>query len=177
MRIGSGSASVESGHVETGTTVSFDTGIVPKSLTVRMQEPVFSVRMTPDCRGRLSPLRLNLLNTSAGGVCKYELRINAALTGATWSAGDSVTYDQDPGAQGRSLAEQGSRMQVDTAASAVRGGTTVISGYLIDAEVRDLLVDFSDFSQIDGTTDTLTLVATFMQGSVDLSASIQLREF
>ena len=145
-----------------------------------------SFRLDPERnRGSLRPTRLSLLNAGSAGTCKYELRLNPALAGATWARGASYTFDSAPTAAHPlpltlSLkADGGSSLQVDTAATEVSGGQTVVSGYLCDAEVRDLDMDFSLthlHAGIAGEPDVLTLVVTFIQGAVDIAASVQFVE-
>ena len=180
MVAGTAIVSCDGSHDVPGRPVSFDTGIVTKELVRHEQTPLVSFRLSPERnRGALHPMRLSLLNKGASGTCKYELRLNpAALTAATWGAGTSYTFDVvSPVVQ--SLSDTGTSMQVDTAATAVSGGVTLVSGYLFDALVRDISVDFSLtqlHAAIDGTPDVLTLVVTLIAGTVDVAASLQFLE-
>jgi hypothetical protein len=186
MMCGTAIVSCDGDHDVQGRPVSFDTHVSTKSLVIREQNPIMSFRLDPERnRGSLRPTRLSLLNTGSAGTCKYELRLNSTLTGATWTKGASYTFDSaatssQSNAQTLSLkSDMGSSMQVDMDATEVSGGLTVVSGYLSDAEVRDLDMDFSLthlHATIDGHTDTLTLVVTFIHGAVDIAASVQFIE-
>ena len=179
MVAGSAIVSCDGDHDVPGRPVSFDTHIVTKELVRHEQTPLVSFRLSPERnRGALHPMRLSLLNKGASGTCKYELRLNPTLTSATWTAGDSYTFDiVSPIVQ--DLSDTGTSRQVDTAAAAVSGGVTLVSGFLFDAVVRDISVDFSLtqlHAAIDGTPDVLTVVVTLIAGTVDVAASLQFLE-
>lgn len=181
VRQGRAISSCDGEHTVPGRPLSFDTHITQTTLTTQKQVPIISFRMQADRnRGRVHPQRLNLLNTMAAGSCKYELRRNATLVGADWAAGSNYTFDEDAAGTSMSLRDQGSFVEVDTAATEVTGGHTVLSGYLYNSESRDVAMDFSELqltSRIDGTSDTLTLVCFFIAGVCEIAASMTLVEY
>lgn len=179
MHVGAGIISCDGEHDVPGRLVSFDTHVDTKELFTLDQTPIISFRLTPERnRGSLRPMRMSLLNIGASGTCKYELRLNASLTGATFAAGNSYTFDVSaPTTQ--ALPDIGTNLQVDRDATAVTGGITLVSGYLFDSVVRDLSVEFSLMqlhAAINGTPDVLTLVVTVIAGTVDVAASLQFLE-
>eukprot|EP00873_Tetraselmis_striata_P043715 jgi/Tetstr1/463979/TSEL_008784.t1 len=164
-----------------GRPYSFDTHLTQTGLTAQVPIPIMSLRLRSSRnRGRIHPQRLSLMNRDAGAVLKYELRLNAALTGATFAKSESFSYDNAAGTGALALSDFGSFAEVDTAATAVSGGVTLASGFFTDTAFRDVELEFREIqlvADIAGLTDTLTLVCTYIQGASTVSAGLGWLEY
>lgn len=178
---GRGIASCDGTYTIPGRVYTFDTHMDLLTLTNQTPVPVLSIRLSANkSRGRIYPKRLSLLNVSAAGTIKYELRLNASLTGADFAAAENYSFDNSGRTGSLKLSKQGSFAQVDTEASAVSGGFTVVSGFLHDNVSREVGIDFSELpivSSIDGTSDVLTLVCTYVVGVATVGASLSWTEY
>lgn len=130
---------------------------------VGQSEPILSLRLADNCiRGKLRPKTLHVLNTSAGGIGRWELYMNANLTGESFSS-----------VNGYSFAE------VSTSENNYSGGTLISSGYIVDVSEKE--IDLEDTNKllatIKGDADTLTLVVTRVKGSLTVLATIEWQEF
>jgi hypothetical protein len=134
---------------------SIDAGITKKvnndqGLTV----PLISVRLLEENnRARLSLKRLIVFNTASGGIGRWELVLNATLTGASFSAvTDSLT-------------------EISTAETDATGGKVMASGFVSDdgMEVIDLTDnDIYATASIPGVSDVLTLRVTNVSGFLEM---------
>lgn len=181
MRQGRAISSCDGSYSVPGRPLTFDTHLTRRTLNVQRPVPIISFRMNAlRNRGHILPQRLNILNVLSAGSCKYELRLNPALTGATWAAGSNYSFDEAAAGTSLSLLDQGSFMEVDTAATAVRGGQTLLSGYVYSSESREIEGAFHDIalcSTIAGRPDVLTLVCTFIAGVCEIAASAMFTEY
>lgn len=178
---GRGIVSCDGPYDVRGRPFTFDTHVSLTTLTLQQPVPLLSIRLSESRnRGRIQPMRISMMNVDASGTVKYELRLNATLTGDSWTAGESYSFDNAAGTGTQSLSGSGSMSQIDTDATAVSGGLTVVSGYLVDNVTRDLSLDFQDIqlaSGISGRPDELTLVGTYIQGSSSVAVALQWTEF
>eukprot|EP00873_Tetraselmis_striata_P033658 jgi/Tetstr1/453922/TSEL_040841.t1 len=176
MRQGRAIVSCDGVYDVPGRPYSFDTHLTQTVLTSQVPIPIMSLRLrSRRSRGRIHPQRLSLMNRDAGAVLKYELRLNAALAGATFAKSESFSYDNAPGTGALALSDFGSFAEVDTAATAVSGGLTLASGFFTDTAFRDIALEFREIqlvADIAGSTDTLTLVCTYIQGASTVSAGL-----
>lgn len=181
MRQGMAVVSCDGMYDVLGRPYSFDTHMQQKTLTSQTPVPILSVRLRGSRnRGRIHPQRLSIMNRDSGGVFKYELRLNATLTGATFAKSEAYSYDTASGDGSLALSQYGSFAEVDVRATAVSGGTTLSSGYFTDAEFRDVALELREIylvSNIAGVADTLTIVCTYIHGAATVSAGINWLEF
>lgn len=122
--------------------------------------PLMSLRLADAYeRAKLYPKDLEIVNIAAGGVGRWNLQLNPTLTGASFS--NVSTY---------SFAE------IDTSATAASSGVTIASGYIYDAGVQKISLNDKDISllcSINGTQDVLTLTVTNLNGTLNVSSSIE----
>jgi len=132
-------------------------------------KPVISIRLKQTrCRTTIHPLSFMMLNFKDNSQFKYRIVLNATLTGATWTAGSQLPAD--------------SAAEVDIGATAVSGGTTLISGYCSSSSER---VSFADmkarlelYSSIDGATcETMTLVIEYINVDAQVLGDFQWIEY
>jgi hypothetical protein len=140
----------------------------PKRLTVvDGSVPLVSLRLSASAnRARLLPRRLTLINLAAGGVGRWDLVFNAALTGASYASPSGA-------------ASASSYAVVSTAETAATGGTVLASGYFYDLQPVDVALDRTVpalLAAVDGTPDVLTLVVTDLQGTVNVLAGVEWAE-
>lgn len=142
------------------TTKSADGGITKKvnnesGVTV----PLLSLRLQSSAnRAKLMIRHLQVLDTSSGGIGRWELVLNSTLTGAAFSA---VTD---------SLAE------LSTTETDSTGGKVLASGFVTDNGVLDVDLSDSDLfatADIAGNPDVITLRVTNVSGVLELLGAIQ----
>lgn len=181
MRQGRAVVSSDGMYDVSGRPYSFDTHMQQRTLTSQTPVPILSIRLRDSRnRGRIHPQRLSLMNRDSGGVLKYELRLNATLTGATFTKSEAYSYDDASGDGALALSQYGSFTEVDVDATAVSGGITLTSGYFTDAEFRDIALEFREIhlvSDIAGIADTLTLVCTYIHGAATVSGGLNWLEY
>lgn len=181
MRQGRAAVSSDGMYEVSGRPYSFDTHMQQRTLTSQTPVPIMSIRLRNSSnRGKIHPQRLSLMNRDAGGVLKYELRLNATLTGATFAKSEAYSYDDASGDGLLALSKYGSFTEVDVDATAVSGGVTLTSGYFTNAEFRDIALEFREInlvSNIAGFADTLTLVCTYIHGAATISGGLNWLEY
>lgn len=145
---------------------SHNNGVTPISVTTR--RPILSVRAKtagPNSVRNTGALFLREVELNAvGNGSFYEIVLNGALTGASWSSVDA-TY---------SLAEK------DTSATAISGGIVIHSGYVLSgagASRSGTADDFSKdlalvYSSLGNVQDTLSIVCTSMSGTSSVLSSM-----
>ena len=162
-------ASSESGFNPVGLIRSASTGITAKSVSTTLT-PIISIRL----EAANSAKSMCLINHTAMVITNdyIEMAIvkNATLTGASFGA---VGSD--------SIAE------FDVGASAATGGTTIYKSYTTQSgngavgvsSISDIYEGFSTQlgSLLDGTTETLTLLARTTTGTADMLGALTWREF
>jgi hypothetical protein len=180
---GGGVVSCDGPYHIPGRGFTFDDHLSLKTLTSQTPVPLMSLRLSSGRnRARVYPTRLVILNVDSAGTAKWELRLNATLTGATYAASSAFSYDNPAGTGALSIAERGAFSEVDTAATGASLGLTLASGYVHDSRVVEVNLEeqFKDsplLADIAGNTDALTVVATYMQGAVTLAVSLHWTEF
>ena len=141
-----------------------DSGTLFKTLSSAGSIPMFSIRLlTPFGRSKLHPKKFTLVNSQAGAIAKWMLVLNPVLTGAVWRPVDSTS----------------SWTEFSNAETGSIGGTVLSTGYIIGASVNE--IDISDklpalSSRLSGATDILTVVLSYVQGTVVASGGIEWRE-
>lgn len=133
------------------------------------RRPIFSIRADTTGIGRtirnygqIIPYSVDMYLDAS---IYYELVINGTLTGASFSALNT-----------NSLAD------IDTAATAITGGTTVIAGPLGASSKSSLTNDVSNlfplvYSSLKNTQDTLSIVCTAFGGTANCSAAVSWLEY
>ena len=134
--------------------------------TVTTDTPVWSIRLNPNTnRSMIIPVLMNIIMTSGTKVLYWKLIKNATLTGASWS-------------------NWGIFGQLDTATTSYSGGAEIMDGYVniggsttISQSV--FLNDQEVFigRKIDGTSETLTLVASTSGGTAKFVWDAKIREY
>jgi hypothetical protein len=131
-----------------------------KMLTSPSTVPLLSLRLRdPYERAKLYPKDLEIVNLAGGGVGQWELVLNPTLTGAGFSNVVASSY-----AQG------------DISATSFTGGVSIASGYVYDAGVSKVSLNDKDISLlcgITGTQDVLTLLMTNLNGTLNVTSSIE----
>jgi hypothetical protein len=129
-------------------------------LTSPSTVPLYSLRLEDSYeRAKLYPKDLELVNIAGGGVGQWELVLNATLSNAGFSNIATSSY-----AQG------------DRSATSSVGGLSIASGYIYDAGVSKVSLNDKDISLlcgIDGTQDVLTLLLTNLNGTLNVTSSIE----
>ncbi len=141
-------------------TFAYDLGSNFKLLNTVSTVPLWSIRLADAYeRAKIYPKELEILNISAGGVGKWDLTLNPTLTSASFS---NVSIS--------SFAE------ADSNATEASGGICVASGYIYSAGVTKIPLNDKDISvlcSISGTQDILTLQVTNINGTLNVSSSIE----
>lgn len=154
----------EGGYTQYGVTEVAGTGSYPLRLTdAHTFYPVVSIRLDSSRLDSIVlPSQVDFLSTSVN-YYQYELRLNATLTGATWSG----------------ISQTGS-VDIDTAATAVTGGTIIQSGFVSARENVELsALSYFQFQlgrTLAGVSDVLTLVMTSTGNNADILAQIGWQE-
>jgi hypothetical protein len=150
----------EAGYNEIGYTETAGTGVTTKRVTsAGTYIPLVSIRMNSSrLDSVVNPTQVDILSPSVN-YYRWALLLNATLTGATWT-GTTATGAVD----------------VDSAATAVSGGTEVAAGYA-DARTAITLESQGIFQYQLGRTlanvsDTLTLVITSTSNNADVLGEI-----
>jgi len=135
---------------------------VKRLATAGTYYPIVSIRLNSSYLN--SVVKVNQVDLLSPTVNYYRwvLLRNATLTGATWAGTGSTT-----------------RVDVDTAATAVSGGTPVQSGYASSREVAQLQAE-NIYAQLGrtlaGVSDTYTLAITATSNNADLLAQLGWQE-
>ena len=138
-----------------------DSGTLFKTLTARGSIPLFSIRLSSlYARSKLHPKKFSLVNTQQGAIGKWMLVLNGELTDATWTAVD----------------DRSSWTQYSNTETGCVGGTVLSTGYTLGSGITE--VDISDklhalSSTTSGRTDTLTVIVTYVQGTLVVSGGIE----
>lgn len=154
----------EGGYTQYGVTETAGTGVNEVRLsTAGTPYPIVSIRLAPTRLDSIVlPTQVDFLSTSVN-YYQFQLLLNATLTGATW-AGTSQTGS----------------VQIDTAATAVSGGTVIQSGFVSARSVVELsALSFFQYQlgrTLAGVSDTLTLVMIATGPNADTLAQIGWQE-
>jgi hypothetical protein len=147
-----------------GTTRSFYITTL-KSVAALTPTPVISIRLSSTNIDGIVDVVKTVIYTQSNDDVVWQLILNPTLTGSTF-------------------ANSGGYVELDTAATALTGGTILDSGFLRQGEnsqlsSSDLLKQVSSFlgSTIDGTADIITLSASSRTTPADVLGSITWREF
>ena len=139
---------------------AYDLGANFKLLNTVGTTPLMSLRLADIYeRAKIYPKDLEIVNIAAGGVGKWQLSLNSTLTGASFSNVTSSSF-----------------AECDSNATAVSGGIPVASGYIYDSGNTKVHLNDKDISllcSIDGTQDVLTLQVTNINGTLNVSSSIE----
>jgi hypothetical protein len=153
----------EGGYISTTQVYTAGTGITPKRLSsAGTYYPIVSIRL--DSTHLNSIVKLHQVDILSPTVNYYRWIVlkNATLTGATWTSTFSTA-----------------RVDVDTGATAVSGGTEMESGYIASRELASLSLDniYGQLSRtLAGVSDTFTLVMTATSNNADVLAQIGWQE-
>jgi hypothetical protein len=154
----------EGGYNQFDVAETAGTGINVKRLTTAgTYYPIVSVRLASNRLDSIViPRQVDILSPTVN-YYRWELLYNATLTGATWSG----------------LSQSGT-VEYDTDATAVSGGTEIQSGYATSRELNSLLdanmFQFQIGRNLDGTSDTVTLVITATGNNADILAQLGWQE-
>ena len=152
----------EGGYNNAYFTYSAGTGINVKRLTTAgTYYPIASIRLqTGFLNSIVRVAQVDVLSPTVN-YYRWSLIKNATLTGATWASASSTT-----------------RVQVDTAATAVSGGTEVQSGYVSSRELTSLQQSFYSTlgRTLAGVSDTFTLALVATSNNADVLAQIGWQE-
>lgn len=154
----------EGGYNQFNVAETAGTGINVKRLTTAgTYYPIVSVRLASNrLNSIVIPRQVDILSPTVN-YYRWQLLYNATLTGATWSG----------------LSQSGT-VEYDTAATAVSGGTEIQSGYATSRELNSLLdanmFQFQIGRNLDGTSDTVTLVITATSNNADILAQLGWQE-
>jgi hypothetical protein len=137
-------------------------------------QPLFSVRLRPDTNraAKIVPRRLRLVNIEAG-LAKWSLVLNPGqLTGASFADVGAGSYGQFSDAE---------TAVSDVGAGPGTAGTVILaSGYISQARgpvTIDVNADGLPLcSDVEGRSDVLTLVVTYMRGVVSVLSAIEWME-
>lgn len=153
----------EGGYTASTQVFTAGTGINVKRLTtLGTYYPIASIRLNSTHLNSI--VRLNQTDILSPTVNYYRWVIlkNATLTGATWNSTFSTT-----------------RVDVDTEATAVSGGTEMEAGYVAGREIVSLSLDdiYGQLSRtLGGVSDTFTLAMTATSNNADVLAQIGWQE-
>lgn len=135
-----------------------------KNITlVGQSEPLMSLRLKNTCiRAKLRPKTINLLNTSPGGVGKWELRLNPTLTDAAFASVHPSSFSE-----------------VSTVETHATQGIILCSGYISDVGEKQIQLPDTNkiLATIEGDSDVITLVIHLLQGSLTTMATVEWQEF
>lgn len=151
-----------------GRTFAASNGATPIGVTTR--RPILSIRAQQFMNG----IRNNVLLLPQSLSCRVttqdayiELVRNGSLTGASWTQVDGVN----------------SSAEYDVAASAISGGTTLFSSFAIVNAAQPIFVSENvlsklvlTYSHLLSQADTLSVVATSMNATSNLSATLNWKE-
>jgi len=141
-------------------TFAYDIGSNFKLMNTTGTSPLMSIRLANTFeRAKIYPKDLEIINIAAGGVGKWQLTLNPTLIDASFSSVDASSF-----AEG------------DSNATDAVGGVSVASGYIYSAGVTKVPLNDKDISllcSIDGTQDVLTLQVTNINGTLNVSSSIE----
>lgn len=154
----------EGGYNSFGVTQTAGTGTTVKNLSLKdIYYPICSIRLASTrLDAIIVPKSLSVLSPSVN-YFRWVLLQNATLTGSTWA-----------------ITSQTGTVQIDQAATAVSGGTEIVSGFLSSRESVDLAA--TDFFQyqlgrtIAGVSDTVTLAIAATSNNGDVLAQLGWQE-
>ena len=131
--------------------------------TVGESRPIFSLRLKEEAnRAKLAAVKLTVVNTSAGGVGRWELVENA-----TFDAADTEFEDVDAEV---SFAQFSSAETVASAGRVAASGFVMGTGVtLVDLESKGIYVS----SNVAGAPETLTLRVTNVNGTLEILGGIE----
>jgi hypothetical protein len=150
-----GTVITEGGKATGGIVRSVNNGTTYKTANGGNRVPLITIRLkSANNRASLVPLKFEIINSNATDF-RYELVLNGTLTGASFN-----------GALGYA--------ELDTAATSINTGTTILSGYSL-GNVQVSTVDLADIltsveSDIAGTSDILSVVITPISNTTAMAA-------
>ncbi len=144
---------------------AYDLGSNFKMLNASSNAALFSIRLSDTYeRAQVHVDKLEIINIASGGVGKWQLILNpSSLTGQVSFSNVAST----------------SFVEADMSGLQADGGICVATGYIYDAGVTQVPLSSKDISllcSITGQQDTLTLSATNINGTLNLSASVEWSE-
>lgn len=153
----------DSGYQGSVNTVSYDLGSNLKTISVAGDVSLLNVRLAKAYgRTKAKINKVEFINISPGGVGKWRLLLNPSLVGQP-SFGSVSTF-----------------VEVDTGATSATGGTCLASGFLYDTGVISIPLTDKNIlllSSISGVSDVLCLLVTNINGTLNMSASIEWSEY
>jgi len=153
----------EGGYTASTQVFTAGTGITVKRLASQgTYYPIASIRLNSSHLNSIVRLEQTDMLSPTVNYYRWVILKNATLTGATWASSSSTT-----------------RVDVDTASTAVTGGTELESGYISSRETASLRLDniYGQLSRtIDGVSDTFTLAMTATSNNADVLAQIGWQE-
>ena len=156
-----GKASVFHANDPTIRTLSTDVGLNKKTVNTNGDTvPMFSLRLKQDSnRAKLTAKKLTIVNTSAGGVGKWELVLNASFP-------NSDTNFQD-------VSE--SFAQFSSAETEATGGKVAATGFIFDSGLFILDLEKNGIyisSDVTGLPETLTFLVTNISGVLEILSGL-----
>ena len=153
----------EGGYNNSTYVFSAGTGISTIRLTTAgTYYPIVSIRLQSGYLNNIVKLaQVDVLSPTVN-YYRWAILKNATLTGATWTSTSSTTLTD-----------------VDTAATAVTGGTEVISGFASSRELAELQIDdiYAQLGRtLQGVSDTFTLVLAATSNNADVCAQLGWQE-
>ena len=153
----------EGGYTMATATYAAGTGInVLRLSSLGVYYPIASIRLNSTHLNSIVKLHQTDILSPTVNYYRWVILKNATLTGATWASSSSTT-----------------RVDVDTAATAVSGGTEMESGYVSAREVTTLGLQniYGQLSRtLAGVSDTFTLALTATSNNADVLAQIGWQE-
>jgi hypothetical protein len=153
----------EGGEQSFGVLYSASRGFSLKTVTTT-QTPYISIRLKSASPEGVAKLLTGTVFGSTADDLNIQVIFNPTLTGATFAA-----------------ASAGNIVEVDTAATALTGGTVIWNAYVRATNSASNAIDFSDFVNalntwlgvsVAGVADILTLSAACATGSADITGSV-----
>ena len=138
-----------------------DSGTLFKTLNSVGSIPLFSIRLAaPYGRSKLHPKKFTVVNTQQGAIAKWTLVLNGTLVDPTWNPVDSAA----------------SWTLFSNTETGCTGGTILSTGFIVGTSVTG--IDISDVlpalsSRMTGTTDIITVVLSYVQGTAVVSGGIE----
>ena len=165
MYQGAGSVMIQGNNDGPIITRSFTNTVIKPVTAANSPQPLVSLRLTPGtCRAALMPRRLRIMNLDQG-VAKWSLVLNPSASFAT-ILGTPSTFT----AVSNSYASY-----CEDAASFNGAGHVLASGFIGEGQhVIDLSdKNFAVYGSIQGPSDMISLVMTYMRGVVTVTAAIE----
>jgi hypothetical protein len=139
---------------------SYNNGSNMTLMTSNFTVPLMSLCLAPGFnRAKLHPKQLEIINTAAGGTGIWNIILNSTLSNVAFSNVGNNSF-----------------AQYSSSETSATGGLVVASGYIYDAGVKQVDLDFRDItlmSSINGTQDVLSVTITNLLGTLNVTAGLE----